>query len=316
MIKIIADSTCDLNDEIISKYDISIAPLRLFIDEKEYKDKIDITADEFYARIEDFEKHPTTAMPPPSDYLDLFNEAINDHDEILCICMSSGTSGAYQSAVIAKEYFYEEHPDSKVKIEVVDSLSMSHGSGYLVLKSAKLRELGATYDELVEFNNTYRTNIKHFLSVDDLDHLIRSGRLSNASAVIGKILNLKPIMSMKKGKGSIVSKQRGRKKVLNHYIREFQMRVDETINDFVIMGYTSDILYAENLKNKLLSETDFKGEIYIMQMGPVVGNHVGLGGLSFYFIEKDKIKDGLMMSKYHEMLEAKNKFVESMKKYK
>ncbi len=289
MIKIMADSTCDLTQEIIERYDIGIAPLTVTIDNKEYKDKVDITPDEFFEMLKNVKTNPTTSMPSPTEYLKIIDQAIEDgYTEMLCICMSSGTSGSYRSARIAKDCFYEQHPDSPIKIYVVNSKSMSHGSGYLILKSAMLRDQGLSFEELIDFNETYKTRVKHFLSVDDLNNLIRSGRLSNASGFIGKVLQIKPIMSMRDGKGAIVAKERGSKKALAHYIREFKIRNDEDMTDFIIIGYSSDRKIAENLKQNIIDETGFKKEIYIMQMGIAVGNHVGLGGLSMYFIEKNK----------------------------
>lgn len=289
MIKIMADSTCDLTQEIIERYDIGIAPLTVTIDNKEYKDKVDITPDEFFEMLKNVKTNPTTSMPSPTEYLKIIDQAIEDgYTEMLCICMSSGTSGSYRSARIAKDCFYEQHPDSPIKIYVVNSKSMSHGSGYLILKSAMLRDQGLSFEELIDFNETYKTRVKHFLSVDDLNNLIRSGRLSNSSGFIGKVLQIKPIMSMRDGKGAIVAKERGSKKALAHYIREFKIRNDEDMTDFIIIGYSSDRKIAENLKQNIIDETGFKKEIYIMQMGIAVGNHVGLGGLSMYFIEKNK----------------------------
>lgn len=282
-----ADSTCDLSDEILKLYDISIAPLTINIEGKDYKDRVDIQPDEFYGMLEALPENPTTGMPSPTGYVEIMREAVEKgYQEILCICMSSGTSGAYQSAVLAKDYFFEEHPDSPVHIHIVDSRSMSHGSGWLLLKSALLRERGATFQELIDFNENNKLKVKHFLSVADLDHLIKSGRLSNASAFIGKLLMLKPIMTMRDGKGAIVAKERGIKKVLNHYVQEFIKRCDWEKTEFIIIGYTSDILVAENLKTKIVKETDFTGEIHIMQMGVSVGTHVGLGAISMFFMEK------------------------------
>ncbi len=287
MIKIIADSTCDLSQEILDKYHISLAPLTIDIDGKVYRDKIDIKTDEFFEMLGEIQKPPTTSMPSPAEYVSIMNQAVEDgHTSILCICMSSGTSGSYQSAVIAKDFFYEENPESKVKVYIVDSKCMSQGSGWLIIKSARLLENGATFDELVDFNEASKTNIKHYLSVDDLNHLIRSGRLTNASAFIGKLFRLKPIMSMKKGKGAIVAKEIGRKKVLEHYVREFVKRNDDNLTDFIIIGYTSDIKIAENLREKIIQETDFAGDIFIMQMGVAVGTHVGPGAISMFFAEK------------------------------
>lgn len=287
MIKIMADSTCDLSDEILKKYDISTAPLTIDIEGKIYRDKIDISPDEFFGMMATLAENPTTGTPSPTEYINIINEAIEaGHKEILCICMSSGTSGAYQSAAIAKDLFYEENPESTIKIHVVDSKSMSHGSGWLILKSAMMREEGASFEELVVFTEDYKKKVKHFLSVTDLSHLIKSGRLSNASAFIGKVLMLKPVMTMKGGKGSIVAKERGLKGVLKHYTQEFIKRVDKEKTNFVIIGYTSDIKVAENLKTKLQLETDFLGEIHLMQMGVTVGTHVGLGAVSMFFMEK------------------------------
>ncbi|MCM3664479.1 DegV family protein [Mesobacillus subterraneus] len=287
MIKIMADSTCDLSDEVLELYDISIAPLTINIEGKIYKDRVDIQPDDFYGMMEALPEFPTTGMPSPVEYLEIIKEAVNaGYKEIICICMSSGTSGAYQSAVLAKDYFYDESPDSAVKIHVVDSKCMSHGSGWLIMKSAMMRERGASFEEIVSFNENYKKKIKHFLSVDDLDHLIKSGRLTNTSAIIGKILMLKPIMTMKDGKGAIVGKERGLKRVLKHYTQEFMKRNDREITEFLIIGYTSDRKVAENLKAKIQMDTDFSGDIHIMQMGVSVGTHVGLGAISMFFAEK------------------------------
>lgn len=314
MIKIMADSTCDLSQYIIHKYNIGIAPLNIIIDGKSYRDKIDLKADEFYGLLETMRDHPTTSMPSPDEYIKIIDQAIGEgHKEILCICMSSGTSGAYQSAVIAKDYYFEDNKNSDIKIHVVDSLSMSHGSGWLIMKSAELREQGYTFEQLVEFNERYKRNVKHFLCVDDLDNLIKSGRLTNASAIIGKLLRIKPIMSMKKGRGAIVAKERGRNRVLKFYIEEFIRRINREITNFIIVGYTSDIMMAEDLVDRIKKDTDFEGEIHIMQMGPAVGTHVGSGGMSIFFVEKDKLKDGLIKNEMRHILDKKDEIVNSIK---
>lgn len=313
MIKIIADSTCDLSDEILQKYQISIAPLTITINGKDYKDRVDIQPEDFYNMLSALKKLPTTGMPSPSEFMALFEEAFeNGYEEIICICMSSGTSGSHQSAVLGKEYYKEKHGDTKAHIHIVDSKCMSHGSGYLIMKSAMLIEQGATFQEIIDFNETYKTNIKHFLAVDDLDNLIKSGRLTNASAMIGKILKVKPIMSMRDGKGAIVAKARGARKVLEHYVNEFNLRADLELTEFVIIGYTSDKTKAEGLKLLLQQESKFNGTIYIMQMGVSVGTHVGLGGISMYFIEKGHRHDGLIYNEMSALLAKKDEVVKML----
>lgn len=306
-----ADSTCDLSQDIIEKYDIGVAPLNIIINNKTYRDKIDIEPDKFFGILPTLNELPTTSMPSPDEYLKLIDKAIEEgYTEILCICMSSGTSGSYQSAVLAKECFYENNPNSSIKIHVVDSLSMSHGSGWLILKSAKLLEKGFSFEELIEFNETYKIRVKHFLCVDDLNNLIKSGRLTNASAFIGKLLKVKPIMTMRKSKGAIVAKERGRNRVLKFYVDELERRIDKDFTDFIIVGYTSDINIANVLAEKIKAETNFSGDIYIMQMGVAVGTHVGLGGLSMFFIEKGHLKDGLVKN---ELRSIKDELIEKIR---
>ena len=292
MIKIMSDSTCDLSEEIIEKYKIGIVPLNIIIDGKSYRDRVDISSDEFYKLLEELDEHPTTSMPSPEEYIKKFEASVEEgYNEILCICMSSGTSGAYQSAVLAKDYYKKNNESSNVEIYVVDSCSMSLGSGWLIMKVGQLLEEGFTFKELIEYCEEYKKNVKHLLCVDDLNNLIKSGRLNNTSAFFGKLLNIKPIMTMQDKRGTIIAKERGRKRVLRYYIEEFKNRVDMDQTNFINVGYTDNIELAENLKKEIYEKTDFKGKIYIMQKGPAVGTHVGSGGLSMFFLEKGNVKD-------------------------
>jgi len=286
-IKIMADSTCDLSQEIVEQYNISIIPLVVNIDGQEFRDRLDIQTDEFYNKLETYKNPPTTSMPNPNAFITSIREAeAQGCNDVLCICMSSGTSGSYQAAILAQNLFHSTYPESQIRFEVIDSVSMSHGSGWLVMKCAMLLKNGYSLEQLIQYCEAIKYRIKHFLSVDDLENLIRSGRITGSSAIIGKVLNIKPIMSMKNTKGVVIAKKRGHKQVLNYYIEEFIKHVDYEQTNFVIIGYTSDIHRAENLKIKLKGETEFKGEVYIMQMGVAVGTHVGLGGLSMFFVEK------------------------------
>lgn len=308
-----ADSTCDLPKEVIERYNIGIVPLNVIIDGKSYKETVDITADEFYELLPDMEELPSTSMPSPDEYLKMIKKSIDEgFKEILCICMSSGTSGSYQSAVLAQDMFFEEFPDTDIKLHIVDSLCMSHGSGWLVMKSAEFIEKGYSFDSIVEFNETYKDRVKHFLCVDDLDNLIRSGRLRNTSAIIGKLLKVKPIMTMKNAKGAIVAKKRGAKKVLKYYVDQLNQRVDNEVTDFIIVGYTSIIEKAYDLVERIKEETDFKENIHVMQMGCTVGTHVGLGGLSMFFVEKDHMRDGFLKNELDSILVKKDELIEKI----
>ena len=287
MMKLLADSTCDISQDVLTSYSIDLIPLTVTIEGTDYQDRIDITTDSYFQKLQAGSEQASTGAPSPRLYADVFQKAVDDgHKEILCICMSSGTSASYQSGELGKSQFLEEHPESDVKIHILDSKSMSHGSGWLLMKSAQMRDNGYSFEDIVHFVETHKTKVKHYLSVDDLSHLIRSGRISGASAVIGKLLNIKPIMSMKDGKGAVVAKERGRNRVFKHYIEEFSKRIDTEQTNFVLIGYTTDRQVALDLQDKLRSETTFTGDIYIMQMGVAVATHVGPGGLSLFFVEK------------------------------
>lgn len=286
MIKIMADSTCDLSQEIVERYNIGFVPLNIEIEGVNYRDKVDITSDQFFERLPNMKDLPKTGAPSPDAYLTIIEEAMTEgYTEFLCISMSSGTSASYQTAEIARDSFYDKHKETEVKIHIVDSWSMSHGSGWLVLKTAQLLEEGYTFDELVTFNETHKKRVKHYLCVDDLHNLTKSGRISNMGAFIGSLLRVKPIMSMKETKGAIVAKVRGTNKALKYYVDEFQKRVDPEWTNFIIIGYSNDQSIANELKDRIMLKTNFSGDIYIMQMGVAVGTHVGLGALSLFFME-------------------------------
>ncbi|SEI63827.1 EDD domain protein, DegV family [Alkalibacterium gilvum] len=290
LIKIMADSTCDLTQEFVKQYNIGIAALNIEIEGINYRDKIDITSDQFFERLPDMEKLPKTGAPSPEAYLNIIEKSVDEgYTEFLCICMSNGTSASFQTAKMAKDSFYEKHEDTEVKIHVVDSWSMSHGSGWLILKTAQLLEEGYRFEELVTFAETRKKCVKHLLCVDDLYNLTKSGRISNTGALIGNLLRVKPIMSMKDTKGAIVAKVRGTNKALKYYVEEFQQRYDSKWTNFIIIGYSNDKGIANDLKEKIKLKTDFLGKIHIMQMGVAVGTHVGLGGLSLFFMEKENM---------------------------
>lgn len=289
MIKIIADSSCNLPDDILEKYDVTIIPITITIKGKTYIDYEEITPNQLFEMLPDLEELPTTAAPSPSAFMEEYARQVEAGiKDIIVITISSEASATHQSAVIAKDTFLSETDCEDIRIHVVDSLSMSHGSGYLIIKTGEMIKEGKLFEEIIEFNEEYKTRVKHYLSVSDLDNLIKSGRLSHVTAIIGKALNIAPILTIKKGRAAICGKVRGRKKIYRYYIDELKKRIDNDMTDFIILGYTSDISYAQNVKALINTETDFEGDVYIWQIGATTGTHVGLGCVSMFFIEKPK----------------------------
>lgn len=291
MIKIISDSACDLSEEVVSKYNIGIVPISIIMDGIDYKDGIDIKSDEFYKMLEKSENLSTTAAPGPGEYLDLIEKSVEEgYKKILCINISANMSVSYQSALVAKQTFFEENPESQIEIFIVDSFSVGHGSGWVILKAVDLLERGYKVEEIIEFIDGYKRKVRHLLCVNDLDSMKKSGRISNINAIIGKLLRVKPILTMINGKGRLIERERGINRVLDFYVNELESKVDKKESNFIIISYTSDIKPANTLAEKIKKETSYKGKIYIMQMGAAVGVYVGLGSFAMYYGSRENIE--------------------------
>ena len=289
MIKIISDSACDLSDDVISNNDIGIVPITIVIDGKEYKDGVDIKSDEIYEILSDKSVPLTTAAPGPKEYLTMIKKSIEKgYKEILCVSISNNISASYKSALVAKKIFFEENPESPIKIYILDSFCVGQGNGLLILKSIEIIKQGFNFEETINIIEKYKKKVRHLLCVNDLDVMAKSGRISNLNASVGKLLNIKPILTMIEGTGTLVGKERGMNKVINFYVKELEDNIDKENFNFIIVSYTSDIKLAEKLVEKIKSEISFSGKIYMMRMGAAVGVYVGLGSIAMYYASKQE----------------------------
>lgn len=289
MIKIISDSACDLSDDVISNNDIGIVPITIVIDGKEYKDGVDIKSDEIYEILSDKSVSLTTAAPGPKEYLTMIKKSIEKgYKEILCVSISNNISVSYKSALIAKKIFFEENPKSPIKIYILDSFCVGQENGLLILKSIEIIQQGFDFEETINIIEKYKKRVRHLLCVNDLDVMAKSGRISNLNASVGKLLNIKPILTMIEGTGTLVGKERGMNKVINFYVKELEDNIDKENFNFIIVSYTSDIKLAEKLVEKIKSEISFSGKIYMMRMGAAVGVYVGLGSIAMYYASKQE----------------------------
>ena len=225
-------------------------------------------------------KLPTTTQVNPQEYMDCFERFLKDNLNVLYVCFSSALSGCYNSAQIAANELNAKY-DSKVK--VVDSLSASLGEGMLVYKLALQKKNGLDFEEAAEWVENNRCRICHLFTVDDLNHLSRSGRLSKTSAFFGSMLGIKPVVHVdNEGRLVPIEKARGRHKSIDMIAEKMKKYSEGVKNDFVFISHGDCLGDAEELADKIKEKTGIQNFVF-GNITPMIGTHTGLGTLALFF---------------------------------
>ncbi|WP_291633356.1 DegV family protein [Clostridium sp.] len=274
-IKIITDSTCDLNKDVIDKYNIEVLPLLVNIENKTYKDGEDITLQDYLLKMRDSYEFPTTTQVNPHRFYECYKKYIDEGYKIVSIHLSSKMSGTYQSACIAKGMLDTED------IITIDSYNVTSGLGILVLKACKLKEEGYNIFEIKDKVKEIIPHIKSALAFDSLENLVKGGRLSKAVGAIGGLLDIKLILTVKDGEMAVIDKARGRKKAITSILNN----LDKT---GIKSGETSILLQASDkniLESLRTSMVERKMDFIECQVGCVVGTHAGEGACGIFYVE-------------------------------
>lgn len=282
-VKIITDSACDLPQNIIEQYNIDVLPIVVFMNDKEYKDSVDIQPKELmtYMREGGMTK---TAQVTYENIDKMLRQYVSDGIPCIYIAFSSELSGTYQTAKLVEQDIKDEFLD--YDLTVIDSKSASLGFGLMVYLIAELAEKGASKDELIEKINYYKQHIEHIFTVENLEYLYRGGRVSKTAAVVGSVLNIKPILHVDDGKLIPIERARGRKKSLSRMIDIIGERSDSSISDQVIgISHGDDLKAALWVKEKIEATYGAK-EFIIRDVGCAIGAHSGPGTLAIFFIGK------------------------------
>jgi len=275
MIKIITDSSSDLPDSVMKRYDITLVPLKVTIGDDDYFEKVDLTPQEFFTKMFAADELPKTSQPAPAAFAEAFSKFDVD-TELLCLTISSGLSGTYQSACIGKEL-------SNAKVTVFDTLAGSLGHGLQIIRAAELAEQGSAMEEIVDALEHYREKMNILVLLDTLENIVKGGRLSKFQGSLAKILNIKVLLErVDGGKVEIFEKIRGKKR--------FQKRVLEIIqergNDFsqVTFGitHTGNEEDAEAIKQELIEQFHPK-DVIVNYMGATMGTYAGKNGMIIAF---------------------------------
>jgi DegV family protein with EDD domain len=270
-VKIVTDSLSDIVDGLSDDLGITVVPLYVRFGEKVYRDRIEITTDEFYHRLVNDDVLPTTTQPSPGDFLEVFNKLAKETDEILVITVSSKLSGTYQSALQAKSMV-----EGKCRIEIVDSETVIMGLGVIVLSVAKAARDGAGLDELVELARGAMPRSHAIMSFDTLKYLAKGGRIGRAQGLLGSLLSFKPILTVKEGVVSPVTKVRTKAAGMDYlcnFVAGFP-KIEELAVEFATTPEAADELV------KRISSLFPEERIYRATVSPVIGTYTGPNVLS------------------------------------
>ena len=280
---ITTDNMADLPEEYLKEKQLLTMSLTYLLNGQTYNAENSLPYQEFYKKMREG-CMPTTSQINPQEAKEKLAEFLKINKNIIHIAFSGGLSGTFNSVRLAAEELMEEQPDCR--ITVIDSLAASMGEGLLVYKALEQQEAGLSYEEMVEWIENNKLHVCHYFTVDDLFHLYRGGRVSKAAAVLGTMINLKPVLHVD-DEGHLIplSKVRGRKKSLNALVdgMEKQMGSFREKNDIIFLSHGDcyeDALYVQEQIKKRFGIEKFM----ISPVGPTIGAHSGPGTVALFFM--------------------------------
>ena len=280
-VRIIVDSASDVSQATAKEWGITVVPLKVRFGDDEYQDGKTLSNTEFYERLIETDVVPKTSQIPPAEYIDEFENAVEAGDEVVCLVLSSGVSGCFQSATIASSDFED-------KIHLVDTRQFSLSYYILVEYAVRLRDEGKSAKEIADEITRVREKAKVLAVFDTLEYLKAGGRLSSTAAFVGEILSIKPVITITNGIVDVIGKARGSKKGNNMLIEKVKEAGGIDFTMPVVTGYTG--LSDEYLQKYLEDSKDlYEGkvsDIRKISVGATVGTYAGPGAIAVAFYPK------------------------------
>lgn len=279
-IAISCDSTADLSEELLKKYNISVSPLHVSLGDNDFKDGVDIKPTDIFDYVKKNNILPKTSACSVAEYINLFESLLSVNDNVIHFTISSKCSSTYNNAVLASNEF-----DGRVK--VIDTYHLSTGQGLLVLKACDLKDEGLGLDEIVKEVESLKEKVETSFVVDTVDYLYKGGRCTAAARIASKILSIHPSIIMKNGSLGVKKNYRGKlKKTIESYVLDLAEEYKEYDDRRVFITHSyCDSTIVENVRNILKEKFHFK-EIIETKAGCVVTSHCGQGTLGVLFITK------------------------------
>ena len=282
---IFTDSCADLTREAYEELGIKVTQLDVIVEGEDPVPNDQIDNKEIYEKLRS-KKSASTAAVNIDKFLKVFEEALQEGLDILYLGFSSGLSGTYQASTVAAEELREKYPEAK--IYTVDTLCASMGQGLLVWRAVKMKNDGADIETVRDYAESTKLNLCHWFTVDDLFFLKRGGRVSAATAVVGSLLSIKPVMHVDNaGKLINVSKVRGRRAAIDALFENMKRSMLPDVNDVAFISHGDCLEDAEYLANRIKNELGVP-RVEINYVGPVIGSHSGPGTLALFFLGKER----------------------------
>lgn len=280
--KILTDSTADLPESWALENDVQILGLTIQLDGTTYETVGDkkLTSEQLLSKME-AGSQPTTSQINVGQFEDIFRGYAEIGMPVLYIAFASVLSGTYQSAVMARDMVLEDFPEAVIRI--IDTKAASMGEGILVMKAVEAKAAGQSLEQVVALIKSLVPKVKTYFLVDDLNHLMRGGRISKTAALMGSLVNIKPVIAVKgDGRLDSVAKVRGKKKTQTEVVR---MTLEDIADPRVVIAYAGadSQEVAQVLKNQLLASEQVN-EVLILPLGPVISTHTGPGTLGLFSI--------------------------------
>lgn len=270
-VRVVTDSTADLPPETARELGVSVVPLTVVFGEEEFLEGVDMSTQLFYERLVESKELPKTAAPSTGQFIEAYEEALKEADEILSIHISSKLSATHNNAVLAANQL----ADTGAKVEVVDSGLVSLGLGLVVQAAARVAQEGGSLEEVKKLVEEMIPRVHIIVALNTLEYLRRGGRIGRARAFLGSVLAVKPLLSIRDGE--VAPEERVRTKKAAHQ-RLFQIATSyPNIEEFAI-AYSTNASDAEELRAKL-AEAEPQARISMSKVGPVIGVHGGPGVL-------------------------------------
>ena len=289
MIKLIGDSSCDIPARYEEEYNISIVPLTVEIDGNTYKDRIEISPAEIFDKLKTSKNFPKTSLAGPELFLEQFRKAKDEgYDTVIAITIPAVASGTHQAAKIAAEMMKEEAPG--LDITVVDSQMLSFPIGYLLVEAGRMAKDGASKQEILDRIHYLQLHTNVYFTVDSLEYLRKGGRISAAKAVLGTMLDLKPILTLKDGLVEQVENVRGEKKAMARMVELIALHKGAAPLEMVAVGHGTVPGKVEFIQKKLASSLGVT-ETETFEVGVVIGAHAGPGFSAVFVINPEFTND-------------------------
>ena len=286
--RIVTDSGIDLTQKMIAELELTVGALKFTIEGSTYEDRSDkseLPTQKFYGMLREGKTSGTTQINT-EEFKDLFEPILQSGEDLLYIGFSGGLSGTYQSACIAADELREQYPERK--LYTVDSLCASMGQGLLVYHAAQLKKNGTDIDVLYAWLQDNLLKLCHWFTVDDLNHLKRGGRVSAATALVGTVLGIKPVLHVDdEGHLINVAKARGRKASLDMLVQKMAESAIEPENQTVFISHGDCYDDAKYVADQIRAKFGTK-KFEINFVGPVIGGHAGPGVVALFFLGKQR----------------------------